>query len=80
VVVDGNFIKDLDMLGRDLEQTIIVDNSPLAFAYHPDNGIPIESWFGEKNDLHLRDLVPFLRELASAKDVRPVIRSKFMSA
>lgn len=35
----GNYVKDLNKLGRELEQIVIVDNSPASYIFHPDNAV-----------------------------------------
>jgi carboxy-terminal domain RNA polymerase II polypeptide A small phosphatase len=39
----GNYVKDLNKLGRDLHSVIIVDNSPASYIFHPDNAVRIKT-------------------------------------
>jgi CTD small phosphatase-like protein 2 len=57
--------------------TMLVDNSPYAYGYQVDNGIPIESWFDDDSDTELLKLSGFLRRLQHTSDVRPIIRDHF---
>ncbi|XP_058082727.1 uncharacterized protein LOC131230775 isoform X2 [Magnolia sinica] len=77
VFSESGYTKDLTILGRDLAKVAIVDNSPQVYQLQVDNGIPIQSWFGDPSDSALVSLLPFLETLAGADDVRPIIAKKF---
>ena len=70
---DQYYIKDLSRLGRDQSSIIIIDNSPTAYCRNIENAVPIKTWFNDKNDTELVDLLPILESLAKVKDVREVI-------
>lgn len=71
---NNTFIKDLSKVGRDLKDIIIVDNSPVAYMFHPENAIPIPSWYDDPRDKELNKLVPILEKLSAVDDVRNYIR------
>lgn len=69
----GNYVKDLNKLGRDLQQIVIVDNSPASYIFHPDNAVPVASWFDDMNDNELLDLIPFFEKLSKMDNVYTVL-------
>lgn len=70
----GNYVKDLSRLGRDLNKVIIVDNSPASYIFHPDNAVPVASWFDDMSDTELLDLIPFFERLSKVDDVYAVLK------
>ncbi|KAL8644079.1 MAG: hypothetical protein Q9210_007435 [Variospora velana] len=71
----GNYVKDLSQVGRDLRETIIIDNSPTSYIFHPQHAVPISSWFSDAHDNELLDLIPVLEDLAEprVRDVSMVL-------
>lgn len=63
----GNYVKDLSQIGRDIRETIIIDNSPTSYIFHPQHAIPISSWFSDAHDNELLDLIPVLEDLAGTQ-------------
>lgn len=60
----GNFIKNLSQIGRPLADSIIIDNSPASYIFHPQHSVPISSWFSDTHDNELLDLLPLLEDLS----------------
>ncbi|KAI7828333.1 HAD-like domain-containing protein, partial [Kickxella alabastrina] len=70
---NGNYVKDLSRLGRNIADSIIIDNSPASYAFHNNNAIGISTWLNDPMDTELRDLIPFLIDLTEVDDVAAVL-------
>ena len=70
---NGLFIKDLNRLGRNLKDVIIIDNNPVSFTANKTNGLPILTWHSIQSDNELIKLIPLLTYLSTVDDIRPVI-------
>jgi len=70
------YIKNLNLLGRDLKNVIIIDNNPTSYILNVSNGLPISSWESCQSDNELIKLIPLLQFLSknSVVDVRPIIQ------
>jgi len=69
------FVKDLTQLGRSMKDVIIVDNSPVAYLFQPENAMPAVSWYEDPNDQELLRLTALLERLAYEDDVRKIIKT-----
>ena len=44
---NNTFVKDLTRLGRPMKDVIILDNSPVAYLFQPENAVPAVSWYDD---------------------------------
>jgi import inner membrane translocase subunit TIM50 len=77
---NGEYVKDLSYLNRDLKKTIIIDTHAPHVKNQPENAIVIPKWNGDPKDSHTKDLIaliPFLEYVATmgTDDVRQVLKS-----
>ena len=62
-------VKDLELLGRDIDRVIIIDNVEKSFEKHPRNGIIIKSWMGDQKDGELSSMVAPLSRICIDRQV-----------
>ena len=56
---------------------LILDNSPASYMFHPDNAVPVTSWFDDMNDTELHDLIEFMDEAANKENVYTALNTRF---
>lgn len=67
---EGIYIKDLSRLGRDLDQVLIIDNSPTSYMMQPQNALGCRSWFKDPHDKELSErILPMLLTLNESSTV-----------
>lgn len=66
---EGNYVKDLQILGRPIEKTIIVDNSPMSYLFQPENAIGVSSFIDDPSDRELYYCLPFLENILHVDNV-----------
>ncbi|KAI9758590.1 MAG: multicatalytic endopeptidase [Chaenotheca gracillima] len=74
---DGEYIKDLSYLNRDLSKVILLDTVPSHAKLQPENAIIIPKWKGDPQDKELVSYIPFLEYIATMglTDTRSVLKS-----
>lgn len=74
---DGEIVKDLSYLNRDLSKVIIIDTKAEHVRNQPENAIVLGKWTGDPKDTELVSLIPFLEYIHTMqyKDVREVLKS-----
>ncbi|XXH06152.1 hypothetical protein Hte_012598 [Hypoxylon texense] len=74
---DGEIVKDLSYLNRDLSKVIIIDTKAEHVRNQPENAIILNKWTGDPKDTELVSLIPFLEYIHTMqyKDVREVLKS-----
>ncbi|KAI0169990.1 NIF-domain-containing protein [Hypoxylon sp. FL1284] len=74
---DGEIVKDLSYLNRDLSKVIIIDTKAEHVRNQPENAVVLNKWTGDPKDTELVSLIPFLEYVHTMqyKDVREVLKS-----
>ncbi|KAH7336576.1 hypothetical protein BKA65DRAFT_402558 [Rhexocercosporidium sp. MPI-PUGE-AT-0058] len=74
---NGEYIKDLEYLNRDLSKVIILDTKAAHVQKQPENAIVLKPWEGNVQDKELVSLIPFLEYIHTMaySDVRKAIAS-----
>ena len=57
-----------------MKDVIILDNSPVAYMFQPENAMPILSWYDNMEDRELPRIGNILERLAYEDDVRHIVK------
>ena len=75
-IIGNDYVKDISLIGRDLDKMVIVDNMAQNFKLQKENGILIHSFWGDDEyDVALIELEKILSKVAQEKgDIRVALK------
>ncbi|KAK0555379.1 mitochondrial inner membrane protein required for protein import [Tilletia horrida] len=75
--IDGELVKDLSYLNRDLSKTIVLDTDRSRFRLQPENGFVVKAWNGDITDRELFGWVQLLESVFiwTFPDVRQFVKA-----
>lgn len=74
--ISSNVSRSNSSKAMDYSKIIIIDNSPISYVRHKDNGLMIEGWINDPEDTELMNLLPLLNSLRFVSDVRCILGLK----
>ena len=78
-IFQGHYVKDLDVLGRNLDRVAIIDNSVEAVGFQLHNAVLIDDFLGDTSDRRLLDMVHFLNVFEDEEDSREAVSRFYQS-
>ncbi|RXW25692.1 hypothetical protein EST38_g162 [Candolleomyces aberdarensis] len=75
--LNGEIVKDLSYLNRDLSKVIVLDTVPDHVKLQSENAVILPKWKGDPNDRGLIAMIPFLESIGIYRppDVRPILQA-----
>lgn len=64
------YYKDLSFLNRDLSKVIVIDFNSESMETHPENGLYMKPWTGEKGDIETQKFTVFLQGIRNLFDIQ----------
>ena len=75
--LQGRYVKDLEVLGRDLSKVAIIDNSVEAMGFQLENGILIDDFYSDPEDRGLVECLQFLEIMEKMRDCREAVQKYY---
>ena len=57
----------------EIQDIILLDNSPNSYIWQPQNALPISSWYGDYQDIEFAKLTGLFVKLSQVGDVREIL-------